>query len=112
MKLNSERPLYGCAFQKYLQNKQNDFRIWVAVIKPLLRTESPTWPNTKPEKSRAKYGKLANMPACAKLKPSTSLMNLGAAVIKKYNPHRLPKCNNASAMNGSDVIKLRTGSIA
>lgn len=39
---------------------------------------------------RAKYGKLASKPAADKLKPSTSLMNLGAAVIKKYRPHRLP----------------------
>lgn len=51
---------------------------------------SPIEPNKNPETRRARYGKLANTPACAMLKPKTSLMNFGAAVNKKYKPHRLP----------------------
>lgn len=81
------------------------------------RIVSPMAPNANPENIRAKYGKLANTPACAKLKPRTlkikkiiitiqfvrvenlngskfqaitSFINFGAAVIKKYRPHKFP----------------------
>ena len=39
----------------------------------------------------------------------TSLINLGAAVIKKYKPHRLPKCNTSKAKNGGAVASDAIG---
>lgn len=78
------------SLQNYLQKKQNDFRMAVTDITFDFRSASPIAPKMKPEKRRARYGRLAKMPAWARLKPSTSLMNFGAAVIKKYNPHRFP----------------------
>lgn len=53
-------------------------------------SQSPKLPNTMPAPNRAKYGKLASMPALDKLKPSTSFMNFGAPVSRKYSPHILP----------------------
>lgn len=67
----------------YLQNKQNDFRIAVTDIASDFVKASPIDPKMKPENKRARYGRLANIPACAMLKPKTSLMNFGAAVSKK-----------------------------
>lgn len=39
----------------------------------------------------------------------TSLMNLGAAVIKKYSPYILPKCNNNSDQKAGEIMSRRTG---
>lgn len=73
-----------------LQNMQNTFRM-VVTDKRLERTKkSPNEPNRMPAKNRAKYGRLAKMPALAKLNLSTSFMNLGAPVSRKYSPQRLP----------------------
>lgn len=73
-----------------LQNKQKLLRMPVTVSKLARLIESPIAPKIRPANMRAKYGKLAKIPACAKLKPSTSFMNFGAAVIKKFKPHMLP----------------------
>lgn len=43
----------------------------VTDIKSALVNESPIDPNTKPANKRAKYGRLANTPACAILNPKT-----------------------------------------
>lgn len=58
-------------FSSNIQSKQNDFRMAVTDIKSALVNESPIDPNTKPANKRAKYGRLANTPACAILNPKT-----------------------------------------
>lgn len=86
-------------------------RMAVTDIVSDFRSASPIVPKMKPENNRARYGNDAKTPACAKLKPRTSLMNFGAAVIRKYKPHKFPKCKSVSARNGIDVIKLQNGGI-
>lgn len=54
-----------------LQNKQNNFLIVVTFSVCFLRSESPMLPNKKPANNRARDGKLAKIPASAKLKPRT-----------------------------------------
>lgn len=46
-----------------LQNIQNDFRIAVTDITSDFVRASPIDPNAKPENNRARYGRLANIPA-------------------------------------------------
>lgn len=48
---------------RYLQNKQNDFRIAVTDITSDFLNASPIAPNMNPANNRAKYGRLANIPA-------------------------------------------------
>lgn len=57
--------------QIYLQNIQNNFLIVVTFNFCFLLKVSPMLPNTKPANKRAKDGKLAKIPALAKLKPRT-----------------------------------------
>lgn len=76
--------------KSHSQNIQKNFRTVVTCKSFFFRITSPNAPNAKPENNLAKYGKLAKIPACAKLKPSTSLINIGAADIKKNKPHKLP----------------------
>lgn len=58
-------------FNFYSQNIQKNFLIAVTLIHSFFLAKSPIAPNTKPAMNRAKYGKLASMPACDNLKPRT-----------------------------------------
>lgn len=53
--------------------------------------ESPMLPNTYPNISLARYGMLLNIPASVNLNCKTSLINLGAAVMRKKSPKVPPK---------------------
>lgn len=75
----------------YLQNMQNVFLVAVGLNKFLCLMLSPTLPKMKPKMSRNRYGRLDKNPASVSLKPRASLMNFGAAVIRKKSPHVLPK---------------------
>lgn len=62
----------------------------VRVHQPLFRIQSATEPKANAANRRAMCGKLDRKPAEERLKPSTSLKNLGVAVIRKKRPHMLP----------------------
>lgn len=81
----------------HLQNTQNIFLIAVTPIIFLWRMRSPMLPKMKPKMSRNRYGNELKIPASVKLNFKTSLMNLGAAVIRKNKPHVLPKCRTINA---------------
>lgn len=73
-----------------LQGRQKALRMRVTVHQPRRRIQSATAPNPKAQIRRATCGKLDRKPAEERLKPSTSLRNLGVAVIRKNRPHMLP----------------------
>lgn len=68
---------------RYLHGIVNIFRIRVNCQTFFLRMTSPIDPNTNPKVIRARYGRLAKRPECAKLNPSTVFKNFGAAVMRK-----------------------------
>lgn len=74
----------------YLHGKQKAFLIFVTVSQFFLLIQSATEPKPKAHIRRAKCGRDDRKPADDKLKPNTSLKNLGVAVIKKNKPHMLP----------------------
>lgn len=57
---------------------------------PRRRIQSATAPKPKAQSRRATCGRLDRKPADERLKPRTSLKNLGVAVIRKNRPHMLP----------------------
>lgn len=74
--------------------------------------KSPIDPKPIPKNILSRCGSAASPPADFKSNPITSLMNLGAPVIWRYRPQRLPKCRTCRAQKGRDVNIEKYGGTA
>lgn len=75
------------------------------------RKQSPIAPKINPKIKRARYGMAARPPELFISKPNASDRNIGPDVNSKLIPHKFPKCNTASAQNGTESKNSLYGGI-